>query len=112
MNGVVMQIITAENVAVADNPHGVDVRHLYTTPHVVVSQITLEPGEVVKPHKAPVDAFFYVVEGAPSIEIEGETTVAAPGTLVPSALGHLHAIRNESDGRVRFLVVKTPNPRP
>ena len=107
-----MQTITADQIAVADNPHGVDVRHLYRNPHVMVSQITLEPGEVVKPHKAPVDVFFYVVEGAPSIEVEGETVTVDAGTLVPSEAGHLHAIRNEGDGRVRFLVVKTPNPKP
>jgi mannose-6-phosphate isomerase-like protein (cupin superfamily) len=106
-----MQTITPDAVGVSDNPHGVDVRHLHTTPHVVVSQITLEPGEVVKPHKAPVDAFFYVLEGTPAIEIAGETVTASPDTLVPSALGHVHAIRNESDVRLRILVVKTPNPK-
>ena len=106
-----MQTITADQIPIADNPHGVDVRHLYKTNDVVVSQITLQPGEVVKPHKASVDAFFYVLEGTPAIEIEGETVAAAPDTLVPSALGHVHAIRNESDARVRFLVVKTPNPK-
>ena len=105
-----MKSITADQTPLADNPHGVDVRHLYKTRDVVVSQITLEPGEVVKPHKAPVDAFFYVLEGAPQIEIEGETVTAAPGSLVPSSAGHQHSIRNESDGLVRFLVVKTPNP--
>jgi len=105
-----MQIITADQIPVADNPHGVDVRHLHQTTDVVVSQITLQPGEVVKPHKAPVDAFFYVLEGSPSVEIESETVVAATGALIPSAAGHLHSIRNESDGLVRFLVVKTPNP--
>ena len=106
-----MHTITAEQTPVADNPHGVDVRHLYQDPHVMVSQITLEPGEVVKPHKAPVDVFFYVVEGAPSIEVAGETATVEAGTLVPSAAGHVHAIRNQGDGRVRFLVVKTPNPK-
>ena len=105
-----MQTITADQIAIADNPHGVDVRHLYKTDDVVVSQITLQPGEVVKPHKAPVDAFFYVLEGTPSIEIEGEMLTAAVGALIPSSAGHLHSIRNESDGLVRFLVVKTPNP--
>jgi quercetin dioxygenase-like cupin family protein len=106
-----MQTITADQIPVADNPHGVDVRRLYSTPHVVVSQITLEPGEVVKPHKAPVDAHFYVLEGTATVEIEGESVTAGPDTLVPSAAGHLHAIRNESAARVRFLVVKTPNPK-
>jgi quercetin dioxygenase-like cupin family protein len=107
-----MQTIIAAQLPVADNPHGVDVRHLHSTPHVVVSQITLEPGEVVKPHKAPVDAYFYVLEGAPTVEIEGETVVAAPDMLIPSTARHLHSMRNETQGRVRFLVVKTPNPKP
>jgi quercetin dioxygenase-like cupin family protein len=106
-----MPSITAGQTPVADNPHGVDVRHLYKNPHVAVSQITLEPGEVVKPHKAPVDVFFYVLEGTPTIETGEETLAAAPDDLVPSAAGHVHAIRNESDARVRFLVVKTPNPK-
>ncbi len=44
-----MQSITADQIPAADNPHGVDVRHLFKTARVVVSQITLEPGEVVKP---------------------------------------------------------------
>ena len=105
-----MQTITADQIPVADNPHGVDVRHLYKTPDVVVTQITLQPGEVVKPHKAPVDAFFYVLEGSPRITIEGETVAAPAGTLVPSATGHLPDIRNDGDGVARFLVVKTPNP--
>jgi quercetin dioxygenase-like cupin family protein len=106
-----MQTITAGEISVADTPHGVDVRHLYSTPHVVVSQITLEPGEVVKPHKAPVDAFFYILEGTATVEIEGETAQAARDTLIPSTAGHLHSIRNEGDSVVRFLVVKTPNPK-
>ncbi len=106
-----MQTITADQVAVADNPHGVDVRHLYSTAHVVVSQITLQPGETVKPHKAPVDAYFYVLEGTPRIEIDGESVEAGPDTLVPSGQGRLHAIFNESDSVARFLVVKTPNPK-
>jgi quercetin dioxygenase-like cupin family protein len=106
-----MQPITADQIPVADNPHGVDVRHLFKTAHVVVSQITLEPGEAVKPHKAPVDVFFYVLEGTPSIEVERETVTVAPDTLVPSSAGRVHAIRNEGEERVRFLVVKTPSPK-
>ena len=106
-----MKTITADQIPVADNPHGVDVRHLYSNPHVAVSQITLQPGEVVKPHQPPVDVFFYVLEGAPTFEIEGEPAQLAPGTLIPSGPGRLHGVRNESDGQVRFLVVKTPNPK-
>jgi quercetin dioxygenase-like cupin family protein len=110
-NGEPMQSITADQVPVADNPHGVDVRHLFKRPHVVRYQHTLQPGEAVKPHKAPVDVFFYVLEGTPSIDIEGETATLAPDALVPSAAGHVHAIRNDGEQRARFLVIKTPNPK-
>ena len=106
-----MQPITAGQVPVADNPHGVDVRHLFKTAHVAASQIALEPGEVVKPHKAPAEVFFYVLEGAATMEIEGETGTFAADTLVPSGAGHVHTIRNEGEERVRILVVKTPNPQ-
>jgi len=106
-----VETITAATTPVADNPHGVDVRHLYSTPDVMVSQITLEPGEEVKPHKAPVDVFFYVLEGEPQIEMAGETATVKAGALVPSIAGHVHAVSNAGPARVRFLVVKTPNPR-
>ncbi len=107
-----MNVITADQIPVADNPHGVDVRHLHVTGDVVVSQITLQPGERVKPHAAPVDVFFYVLEGTPVVEIEEEAVVAVRDMLIPSAAGHSHALRNESDAVARVLVVKTPNPRP
>ena len=42
-----MQTISADQFPVADNPHGVDVRHIHADPHVMVTQITLQPGEVV-----------------------------------------------------------------
>jgi quercetin dioxygenase-like cupin family protein len=51
-----------------------------------------------------------VLEGTATIDIEGETRQASRDTLVPSAAGGLHAIRNDTDDMVRFLVVKTPNP--
>ena len=106
-----MKTITADQIPVADNPHGVDVRHLYSNPHVAVSQITLQPGEVVNPHQPPVDVFFYILEGTPTFEIDREITEVVANTLIPSGSGHMHGVRNESAGVVRLLVVKTPNPR-
>jgi len=66
-----MRSTQADQVPPARDPHKVDIRHMHETPHVVVSQIALQPGEAVRPHKAPVDAFFYVPEGTPTVEIEG-----------------------------------------
>jgi quercetin dioxygenase-like cupin family protein len=106
-----METIVTADVPVADNPHGLDVRHLYTSsPLASASQITLQPGESVDPHRAPVDVFFYVLEGAVTAEIEGETAEVATDTLVPSKAGNLHGFRNEGTTKARLLVVRTPNP--
>ncbi len=35
-------------------------------------------GDIVQPHKAPVDAYLYVLEGMATVEIEGESVQAAP----------------------------------
>lgn len=106
-----MKVITAAQFPVAENPHGVDVRHIYATDDVMVSQITLQAGEMVKPHKAPVDVFFYILEGVVQMEIDGEAVVLERDSLVPSAAAHIHGVRNAGDATARLLVVKTPNPR-
>lgn len=106
-----METIITADVPVADNPHGLDVRHLYaTSPLASASQITLQPGEAVNPHRAPVDVFFYVLEGAVTAEIEGETQAVPADTLVPSKAGNLHGFRNDGSTKARLLVVRTPNP--
>jgi len=45
------------------NPHGVDARKIYDSEKAQVIHITLRPGERLKPHIAPVDVIFYVLEG-------------------------------------------------
>lgn len=105
-----MQPIRADQLPVADNTHGVDVRHLHATAHIFMSQITLQPGEAVEPHAPPVDVCFYVLEGTPTAEIDGEAMTAEPDTLIPNAAGHVHAFRNEGSAPARVLVIRTPNP--
>jgi quercetin dioxygenase-like cupin family protein len=93
-----------------ENPHGVSVRKLHETEHVVTVLITLQPGQALKLHKTPVDAFFFGLEGEGTVEIGGEREKLASFTLVDSPARIPHRILNESDGLVRVLVVKTPRP--
>lgn len=93
-----------------DNPHQVDVRKLYDSEHAQMMHITLQPGESLKPHKTPVDAIFYVLEGTPSIHIADETLVCEKDTLIESPAKILHYISNESDHIARILVTKAPRP--
>ena len=105
-----MTIIEALKAPEAENPHSVSVRKLHATEHVAANLVTLEPGQALKLHKTPVDAFFYLLEGQGTVEIGGERRIVQAHTLVPSPAGIPHRLLNESTGTVRFLVVKTPNP--
>ena len=67
-----MEIINALEIPDMENAHGVSAKPLHSTEHVQVVMITLEPGEALKLHLTPVDAFFYVLEGAGVVEIGGE----------------------------------------
>ena len=95
---------------VKENPHGVDVRKLYDNPSAQIMHMTLKPGESLKPHKTPVDAVFYVLEGEPTIHINGESISQVKDTLVESPANIPHHISNESEEMARILVIKAPRP--
>jgi len=95
---------------IKENPHKVDVRQLYNDASAQVMHITLLPGEALKPHKTPVDVFFYVLEGAPTIHIADESLVFDRDNLIESPANIVHYISNESDVVARILVTKAPRP--
>ncbi|MFH0916655.1 MAG: cupin domain-containing protein [bacterium] len=103
-----MKSVKSLEAARSDNPHGVDARGLHSTEHVQVSMITLKPGEGLKLHLTPVDAFFYVLEGTGKVEIGDEIEEVTTDTLIDSPARIPHRLFNEGDSDFRFLVVKTP----
>jgi quercetin dioxygenase-like cupin family protein len=105
-----MKITDGANVVSGPNPHHVDARKIYESPHAVVVVITLKPGESLKKHITPVDVFFYVLEGSGVIEIGGERQTAGKDMLVESPARIPHRWMNESSTLFRVLVVKVPRP--
>lgn len=106
-----MKSVHISNAPLKDTPHKVEVRQMYSQPDAQVMQITLQPGESLKPHKTPVDVFFYVLEGDPTVHIGEEAIVFPKDTLIESPKEIVHYISNQSNGPARILVVKTPNPQ-
>ena len=94
-----------------DTPHKVDVREMYNLPDAQVMHITLQPGEKLKPHKTPVDVFFYVLEGNPTVHIGDESVTYSKDTMIESPKDIVHYLSNEGDSAARILVAKTPNPQ-
>jgi quercetin dioxygenase-like cupin family protein len=105
-----MKITEVSNVVSGPNPHHVDARKIYESPHAVAVVITLQPGEGLKKHITPVDVFFYVLEGTGVVEIGDEKKTAGKDMLVESPARIPHRWSNESRAVFRVLVVKVPNP--
>lgn len=105
-----MVITKYKNQEVKDTPHKIDVREMYNKESAQAMLMALQPGESLKPHKTPVDVFFFVVEGRPTIHIGEESEVCEADTLVESPADIVHYISNSSSSIARVLVVKAPRP--
>jgi quercetin dioxygenase-like cupin family protein len=105
-----MKITDVSKVVSGPNPHHVDARKVYDTPHAMAGVITLKPGEALKKHITPVDVFIYVLEGTGVVEIGNEKQIIGKDTLVDSPAKIPHTLSNESGSVFRVLVVKVPKP--
>jgi quercetin dioxygenase-like cupin family protein len=105
-----MKVTDVAKVVSGSNPHHVDARKVYESPHAVAAVITLNPGESLKKHITPVDVFFYVLEGEGTVEIGDERRTAGKDMLVESPARIPHRWLNEGSAVFRVLVVKVPKP--
>lgn len=99
-----------KNQEIIETPHKVDVRQLYDKESAQAMHITLKSGESLKPHKTPVDVFFYVLEGNPTIHIGDKNQQFGKDNLIESPKDIVHYLSNETDEIARILVVKAPKP--
>ena len=101
-----MKITEVANIVSGPNPHHVDARKIYDSPHAMAVVITLQPGEALKKHVTPVDVFFYVLEGTGVVEIGDEHQSVSKDSVVESPAMIAHTWKNESNAVFRVLVVK------
>ena len=105
-----MKITEVSKIVPGPNPHHVDARKIYDSPHAIAVVITLQPGESLKKHMTPADVFFYVLEGAATVEIGTEKATCTKDMLIESPARIPHRWINESNAVFRVLVVKVPRP--
>jgi quercetin dioxygenase-like cupin family protein len=75
-----------------------------------LSESTIAPGFPGPPphtHETLHDMFF-VLDGTLTVQLEGETLQAAPGTFICVPPGTVHTFSNTSDAPVRILNFNTP----
>jgi len=105
-----MKVTEVAKIVSGPNPHHVDARKIYDSPHAMAVVITLQQGEALKKHITPVDVFFYVLEGTGVVEIGDEKKIVGKDMLVESPAKIPHKWTNESKAVFRVLVVKVPKP--
>lgn len=105
-----MKITKYIDQEIKETPHKVDVRVMYDKESAQAVLIALKPGEHLKPHKTPVDVFFFVIQGNPTIHIGNESEKCEPDTLIESPVDIVHYLSNNSDSIAKILVVKAPKP--
>lgn len=105
-----MKIVDAKSVGAINKIHNVKTGVLYDSEHAMAVHITLQAGEKLKKHVTPVDVFFYILEGSPTVEIGEEKQQVAADHLVESPAKVPHCLYNDTDNIARILVVKVPKP--
>lgn len=74
-----------------------------------LAEATLARGQCTTLHFHPLaEEIYFVLEGAGTMKIEGETRQIGPGDAVAIPNGHKHQICNHEVGILRFLCVCTP----
>ena len=103
-----MKITRVSEATAFKNPHKVQAKKIFGSPDAEVIHMTLNPGEGLISHKTPVDVFFYVLAGEPTIEIGDEREKISADAIVESPADIPHRVYNESETTAKFLVVKLP----
>ncbi len=98
------------DVPIMDTAHNLDARNLFTSDDVVITIITLKPGQSLRKHITPVDVNFYVLQGTGIIQIGDEKLQVQKDTLIESPKDILHCWYNESNEDLRVMVIKAPKP--
>ena len=101
-----MIVVKVEEAERIENPHGVDVRKLISVDNAEIFLITLKPGEGLKRHTTPVDAFLYVIKGRGIVEVGEEKEEVRKATLVYLPKEVPHRVMNTGSLEMKFLIIK------
>lgn len=80
--------------------------------HMGVGVCYLDPNGEIQGHVHSFEESFYILEGTASVQIGGKSREVGPGDFGLIGTGTAHGWRNSSTGRLRWLEMQAPQPRP
>ena len=78
--------------------------------YLQINQVCLERGQQVPPHNANSNVTLTVIYGEGTFQVGGEMAKMGPGKLLRVPFQSPMSIKNESNERLAFLVIKAPRP--
>jgi quercetin dioxygenase-like cupin family protein len=72
--------------------------------------VEYEPGGVAQPHDHPLEETYYMLEGEVEAMADDDVFTLGPGDVFWTSVGCVHAFRNKSQGKVRWLETQSPQP--
>jgi mannose-6-phosphate isomerase-like protein (cupin superfamily) len=79
--------------------------------HTSTGICTIDAGGSIAPHVHSYEESFYVLEGAPVLDVEGQSVELGPDRCGVLPVGTAHAWRNPSGKPVRFFEMQAPRAR-
>lgn len=85
--------------------------NLFTTERFFLDVYCLRPGQAQTPHShGSSDKVYVVLDGRPTVELDGEQRELREGDAVLCPAGSSHGLRNAGQLDARVLVLMTPPP--
>jgi quercetin dioxygenase-like cupin family protein len=87
-------------------PFSLDGRKLFTSEHLEIIHLILQPGEGMEPHSQPMDVVFFVLEGTGTLTVANDPIEAAANTTIYVKSGVQRGWANFGSDSLRILVNK------
>ncbi|MEZ4966521.1 MAG: cupin domain-containing protein [Saprospiraceae bacterium] len=89
--------------------HIIEIMNTAAVDNLSVARARVEPGITTALHTLEADEYYYILEGAGEVEIDGSfKSEVAKGDLVRIRSGQTQRIRNTADSDLLFLCICTP----
>ena len=82
-------------------------RTIIDKPTGTLTLFAFDAGQGLSEHKAPFDAFVYVMDGEASITISGKSTTVGPGEAIVMPANELHALKATRRFKMMLVMIKS-----
>ena len=104
-----MKVIKMSEVKGEINKRGFLAKTLVEHKNATVKNLIISAGDIIPPHRVPVDVFFYIIKGKGTIVIGDSEALVVEGDIVTCPQNVYMSVKADQGVEFSFLNVKTPS---